>query len=28
VAFYNDAADVDRLIDALNQVWQVFHGSN
>lgn len=28
VAFYNDAADIDRLIDALNQVWQVFHGSN
>lgn len=28
VAFYNDASDIDRLIDALNQVWQVFHGSN
>jgi len=28
VAFYNDKQDVDRLIDALRQVWQVFHGSN
>ena len=26
VAFYNDQSDVDRLIDGLEQVWQVFHG--
>ena len=26
VAFYNDKSDVDRLIDGLKQVWQVFHG--
>ncbi len=26
VAFYNDKSDVDRLIDGLEQVWQVFHG--
>jgi len=28
VAFYNDASDIDRLVAGLNQVWQVFHGSN
>ncbi len=28
VAFYNDKSDVDRLIDGLEQVWQVFHGRN
>lgn len=26
VAFYNDKSDIDRLIDGLTQVWQVFHG--
>ena len=26
LAFYNDKNDIDRLIDGLNQVWQVFHG--
>ena len=26
VAFYNDKSDVDRLIDGLEQVWQVFYG--
>ena len=26
VTFYNDKSDVDRLIDGLKQVWQVFHG--
>ena len=26
VAFYNDKSDIDRLIDGLSQVWQVFHG--
>ena len=26
VAFYNDKSDIDRLIDGLAQVWQVFHG--
>jgi cysteine desulfurase/selenocysteine lyase len=28
VAFYNDKHDIDRLIDGLNYVWQVFHGRN
>ncbi len=28
VAFYNDKEDIDRLIDGLTFVWQVFHGSN
>ena len=28
VAFYNDKSDIDRLVDGLKQVWQVFHGSN
>ncbi|MBM6775203.1 aminotransferase class V-fold PLP-dependent enzyme [Olsenella profusa] len=28
LAFYNDAADVDRLVDGLTQVWGIFHGSN
>ena len=28
VAFYNDKQDIDRLVDALEQVWQVFHGNN
>lgn len=27
VAFYNDTNDIDRLIDGLNQVWRIFHGS-
>ena len=27
VAFYNDASDVDRLVEGLNQVWRIFHGS-
>ena len=26
VAFYNNKSDIDRLIDGLAQVWQVFHG--
>lgn len=26
LAFYNDQSDVDRLVDALTQVWTVFHG--
>ncbi len=26
VAFYKDKSDIDRLIDGLAQVWQVFHG--
>ena len=26
VAFYNDKSDIDRLMDGLTQVWQVFHG--
>lgn len=26
LAFYNDQSDVDRLVDGLEQVWQVFHG--
>ena len=28
LAFYNDAADVDRLVDGLSQVWGIFHGSD
>lgn len=28
VAFYNDKEDIDRLIEGLRFVWQVFHGSN
>lgn len=28
VAFYNDKQDIDHLVDALEQVWQVFHGNN
>ncbi len=28
VAFYNDKQDIDCLVDALEQVWQVFHGNN
>ena len=28
VAFYNDKQDIDRLVDALEQVWQVYHGNN
>ena len=28
VAFYNDKQDIDRLVNALEQVWQVFHGNN
>ena len=28
LAFYNDAADVDRLVDGLTQVWGIFHGSD
>lgn len=26
IAFYNDAHDIDCLIDGLNYVWEVFHG--
>ena len=25
-AFYNDSTDIDRLVDALKHVWQMFHG--
>ena len=25
-AFYNDSSDIDRLIDGLNHVWEMFHG--
>ena len=28
VAFYNDKSDIDRLVDGLKQVWQVFHAGN
>ena len=28
LAFYNDTSDVDRLVDGLDQVWGIFHGSN
>lgn len=28
LAFYNDAADIDRFIDALGSVWSTFHGDN
>ncbi len=28
LAFYNDKSDVDRLVDGLTQVWQVFNGRN
>ena len=28
LAFYNDKSDVDRLVDALTTVWQVFNGCN
>lgn len=28
LAFYNDASDVDRLVDGLEQVRKVFHGCN
>lgn len=27
VAFYNDARDIDRLVEALQGVWGMFHGS-
>lgn len=27
VAFYNDKKDIDQLVDGLNYVWQVFHGT-
>ena len=27
IAFYNDAADIDRLVDGLKFVWSVFHGN-
>jgi cysteine desulfurase/selenocysteine lyase len=27
VAFYNDKADIDRLVEGLKMVWQVFNGS-
>ena len=27
VAFYNDAGDIDRLVNSLNKVWRIFHGS-
>ncbi len=26
IAFYNDASDIDALVEALTTVWQVFHG--
>ncbi len=26
VAFYNDSSDIDRLIDGLQHVWNMFHG--
>ena len=26
LAFYNDSTDIDRLIDGLQHVWQMFHG--
>ena len=26
VAFYNDRADIDKLVDGLKFVWEVFHG--
>lgn len=26
VAFYNDRADIDKLVDGLKFVWKVFHG--
>ena len=26
LAFYNDSRDIDRLIDGLQHVWQMFHG--
>ena len=26
VAFYNDKADIDQLVDGLTYVWEVFHG--
>lgn len=28
VAFYNDKADIDKLVAGLKQVWGIFHGSN
>lgn len=28
IAFYNDAADVDALVDGLKFVWSVFHGND
>ncbi|MCR5583162.1 MAG: aminotransferase class V-fold PLP-dependent enzyme, partial [Eggerthellaceae bacterium] len=28
VGFYNDAADIDRLIEGLQKVWVVFNGRN
>jgi cysteine desulfurase/selenocysteine lyase len=28
VAFYNDRADIDRLVDGLTYVWSVFHGND
>jgi len=27
IAFYNTKADIDRLVDGLNQVWGIFNGS-
>jgi selenocysteine lyase/cysteine desulfurase len=26
VAFYNDKADIDRLVAGLEFVWSIFHG--
>ena len=26
IGFYNDAADIDRLVSALRMVWSIFHG--
>ena len=28
VAFYNDKADIDRLVEGLEQVWSIFNGRN
>lgn len=27
IAFYNDKLDIDRLVEGLDQVWGIFHGS-
>lgn len=28
IAFYNDAADIDKLVDGLRFVWSIFHGND